>query len=168
MAFHICSRLDKDYYAVDLLSDILGENTTSRLYQKLVKEQKLVSSINCFISGSDENGLIVIDATLNEDVDFETVEKNIFDVINTLQKGNLESRELEKVKNKAINYLAFSNISNVSKTFNMAHFKKMNQLDLLNNERMFYKEVKTNEVLNCAQKYLNIENCSILNYKAIK
>ena len=94
--------------------------------------------------------------------------KNLQEAVQKIEEAELSLKLALEVKNKAINYLAFSNISNVSKTFNMAHFKKMNQLDLLNNERMFYKEVKTNEVLNCAQKYLNIENCSILNYKAIK
>ena len=38
-------RTDADYYAADLMSDILGRGKSSRLYSELVKERKLFNSI---------------------------------------------------------------------------------------------------------------------------
>jgi hypothetical protein len=41
MAYHMCSREDADYYAFDILSDILSNGRSSRLTRRLVQEQKL-------------------------------------------------------------------------------------------------------------------------------
>lgn len=40
MAYHMCSREDADYYAFDILSDILSNGRSSRLTRRLVQEQK--------------------------------------------------------------------------------------------------------------------------------
>ncbi len=39
--YHQCSRKDKEFYATDLLSDILSDGSSSRLYNELVKSKKL-------------------------------------------------------------------------------------------------------------------------------
>ena len=59
--WHMCSRLDDDYYTTDLLTDILGGGASSRLYQALVKEQQLFTGINCYHFGSLDAGLLAID-----------------------------------------------------------------------------------------------------------
>ncbi|MCB0409604.1 MAG: insulinase family protein, partial [Flavobacteriales bacterium] len=45
-AYKMCKRSDNDYFATDLLSDILSMGNSSRLYTSLIKEQKLFSDIN--------------------------------------------------------------------------------------------------------------------------
>ena len=55
MAFRMCR---PDYYAFDILSDILSNGRSSRLNRRLVQEQKLFSSIDAYISGSRDAGLI--------------------------------------------------------------------------------------------------------------
>ena len=42
MAFHMCSREHPDYYAFDILSDILSNGRSSRLNRRLVQEQKML------------------------------------------------------------------------------------------------------------------------------
>ena len=46
MAYHMCDRADSDYYAFDILSDILSNGRSSRLNQHLVQEKQLFSSID--------------------------------------------------------------------------------------------------------------------------
>ena len=60
MAFHMCRRDDPDYYAFDILSDILSNGRSSRLNLRLVQERKLFSSIDAYISGSRDAGLLHI------------------------------------------------------------------------------------------------------------
>lgn len=168
IAFHVGTRLCEDYYATDLLSDILGSGTSSRLYKDLVKEHKLCGSINCYLSGTDDEGLLLIEAKLNEGVSMEMAEKAIFESLEKVKTEGVPDYELEKVKNKTLNYLAFSNISNVNKAFNLSYFKKMGHLYLMNDEKTYFKAVKPEEIKAAAQKYLNIENSSILYYKANK
>lgn len=168
IAFHVGARLCDDYYATDLLSDILGSGTSSRLYKDLVKEHKLCGSINCYLSGTDDAGLLLIEAKLNDDVSMEAAEKAIFESLERIKNDLVPEYELEKVKNKTLNYLAFSNISNVNKAFNLAYYKTIGHLYLMNDEKEFFKAVKATEIQVAAQKYLNIENSSILYYKANK
>ena len=59
IGFHIGTRLSLDYYATDLLSDILGGGASTRFYKDLVKDKAFFTSINCFISGTDDAGLIL-------------------------------------------------------------------------------------------------------------
>jgi len=59
LAFHCPARVDKNYYAADLTSDILCNGSSSRLFRKLYKEQRLFNSIDAFITGNiDPGGLL--------------------------------------------------------------------------------------------------------------
>src|SRR5690606_9719843 len=59
-AWHMPGRFHDDYYACDLLSDILSRGQSSRLYQKLVKEKEIFTSISSFVMGSIDPGLLVV------------------------------------------------------------------------------------------------------------
>jgi len=68
-------RLDKRYYSIDLLTDILSGGGSSRLYQSLVKEKQLFSNIECHHFGSADDGLVVIEGKLVKGVTMEEAEK---------------------------------------------------------------------------------------------
>lgn len=166
MAFHICDRLHKDYYATDLLSDLLGAGASSRLHQKLVKEKGVFSEISAYINGTDEAGLLIIEGKVIPEITLEDAEKAIFNELNQLQQEGITQRELDKVINKTINYMAFSNESNVNKSFNLAYFKMLNKLEWINNEKEMFQNVTVVDVLLVARKVLKEENCSTLYYHA--
>ncbi|KAB5384854.1 M16 family metallopeptidase, partial [Parabacteroides distasonis] len=60
MAFHICERRHPDYYAFDMLSDLLSSGRSCRLVQHLVQEKQVFNSIDAYISGSIDEGLFHI------------------------------------------------------------------------------------------------------------
>ena len=70
LAFHTPSRTHEDFYTTDLLSDILCNGQSSRLYRKLLKEQHLFVHIDCYITGSIDPGLLIIEGKLSEGVSF--------------------------------------------------------------------------------------------------
>jgi len=70
--------------------------------------------------------------------------------------------------NKTISYLAFSNISNVNKSFNLAYFKKIGQLELVNGERKKYLAVTNSQIFDVANDIFKEENSNTLYYKAKK
>src|SRR5690606_2366839 len=61
MAFHGPGRLNEGYYAVDLISDLLSQGPSSRLYRRLVKEQGIFSELNAYQVGSLGPNLFVIE-----------------------------------------------------------------------------------------------------------
>ena len=62
--WHIDARLEKGYYAADVISEILGGGGSSRLYQSLVKEKQLFSNLDCYHFGSIDAGLLAIEGKL--------------------------------------------------------------------------------------------------------
>lgn len=168
IAFHVGNRFQPNYFATDLLSDLLGVGKSSRLHLELVKKQKLFSSINTQFADFDDGGLIVIRGKMTENTLFEDAEKAIFDCINELKNNGISKRELSKVINKTASYLSFSNVSHINKSFNLAYFKMVNQLHLVNEEIQHFEAVSSEEVQMVAKKYLKESNSSVLYYKAKK
>lgn len=66
MAFHMGKRTDDEFYAVDLVSDILSNGQSSRIFQSLVKELNLFSTIDAYLTGEFEPGLFLISGKLVE------------------------------------------------------------------------------------------------------
>ena len=80
-AYHMPARADERYYAVDLLSDVLGRGKSSRLHQRLVKEQALFNNISASVTGSLDPGLLVISGKLNAGVDLATADAAVEAVV---------------------------------------------------------------------------------------
>ena len=166
MGYHICDRLHNDYYSTDLLSDLLGAGSSSRLFQKLVKEKEMFSELSAFISGTDDAGLLLIEGKLNPGFELEDAEKEIFKVIEEILTIGVQPKELEKVLNKTLNYMAFSNESTINRAFNMAYFSMIDRLDWIKNEKDEYLKVTTDSIQTVAKQIFKEENCSTLFYHA--
>ncbi len=167
-AYHMPSRTEPDYHAVDLISDILGRGKSSRLYDKLVKEQKLFNSISASVSGSLEQGLLVIQGKLNEGIDLQTANAAIEAVNQELMQQLVVEKELDKVKNQAETSIVFSEIELLNRAMNLAYSKLMGDANLINQEGEKVQAVTPQDILRCAKEVLDPNNCSTLLYKAEK
>src|SRR6185312_9521820 len=96
--YHMPGRGEKDYYAVDLISDILGGGASSRLHQVLVKEKKLFSNIDCYHFGTLDAGLLTIEGKLVKGVKMKDAEKAVQEEIDKVKQEIVSERELQKVK----------------------------------------------------------------------
>src|SRR5690606_34724762 len=96
-AFKMPERKSFEYYVADIISDALGREKSSRLYAKLKKELQLVTSINSYVTGSLNEGLLIIDGKLSEGVDFETLDKALWEVIAEIISEPLSESETSKL-----------------------------------------------------------------------
>lgn len=94
MAFHMCSREHSDYYAFDILSDILSNGRSSRLNRRLVQEQKLFSGIDAYISGTRDAGLLHISGKPSAGVSLEQAEAAVRKELQELQQVAIEELSL--------------------------------------------------------------------------
>ena len=163
-AFHMSSKHEKSYYATDLISDLLANGKSSRLYQQLVKNKKLFSDINAYITGDIDPGLLIVNGKLMHNVNIEQAEQAIQDELNQLIKGNIKDYEIEKVKNKFESVYQFSQISSLNKAMNLANFELLGDADLINHEIEKYRSVTKDEVIQTAKKLFRKENSSTLYY----
>jgi predicted Zn-dependent peptidase len=163
-AYHMCGRLAEEYYAIDLLSDILSNGDSSRLFQKLVKELKLFVDINAFLTGDFDNGLFVITGKIMDGVDIKVAEDAIKLEIENICNDGIAEEELNKVKIKAESTLIFSEVSILNKTMNLAYYELLGDAEMINQEVDKYRKVTSKQVQQSAQKIFRPKNCSSMYY----
>ncbi|MDX5482306.1 MAG: insulinase family protein [Hymenobacteraceae bacterium] len=167
-AYHMPGRTHQDYYAVDLISDILGRGKSSRLYERLVKEQKLFNSITASVSGNIDPGLLIIQGKLSEGVSLQEANAAIEAITQELMEQRVDEEELNKVKNQAETSIVFSEIELLNRAMNLAYSKLLGDANLINQEGEKVQAVTTDDILRCAKQVLSPNNCSTLLYKAEK
>jgi len=163
-AYHMCSKFDKNYYATDLLSDILSGGDSSRFYQKLIKEQNLFSNLDAYLMGSIDEGLFVVSGKLVENIDIKEAEKAIEDELELIKNELVSDYELQKVKNKFESSLIFSEINILNKAMNLAFQENLGDANWINNEVENYRQVTKEALKIVANEILTKENCSTLYY----
>ncbi|MFD2286878.1 insulinase family protein [Pedobacter petrophilus] len=164
VAFKMPGRLNADYYAFDLLSDILSRGQSSRLYNSLLKEQKLFSDINAYISSSLDAGLFIVEGKLVEGVSVETAEKAIWVELEKLKSELVTADELTKVKNKVESVLVFSEMSLLDKAMNLAYYELLGNADLLNQESEEFLKVTAEDIKRISNETFGREQSSTLYY----
>ena len=168
MAFHMCSREHPDYYAFDILSDILSNGRSSRLNRRLVQEQKLFSGIDAYISGTRDAGLLHISGKPSAGVSLEQAEAAVRKELQELQQVAIEEQELEKVKNKFESTQIFGNINYLNVATNLAWFELTGQAEDIDREVERYRAVTAERLKTVAQETFREENSVVLYYEKDK
>ena len=166
-AFKMPERKSLEYYIVDVLSDALGRDKSSRLYTKVQKEQKLVTEINAYISGALDNGLLVIEGKLSEGKTFDEVEKAIWIVLTEIKKQKLSEHELQRLKNKIRTAKEFQEQGLLNRTMNLCYFELLGDANGINEEALLYEEIQAEHIQTIANEILQENNCTLLKVKAI-
>lgn len=162
--WHIYSRLDKRYYTVDLITDLLSGGGSSRLYQVLVKEKQLFSNIECYHFGSTDAGLLAIEGKLVKGITMEEAEKAVLDELDKMKLHPVSESELQKVKNKTESLMAFEDISLMNRASSLATYELLGDANLMNKELEHYQQVTADEILEESRKIFDDNNCSTLYY----
>ena len=166
-AWHITGRLAPGYYAADLITEIMGSGLSSRLYQRLVKEEQLFSSINCYHTGSLDPGMLVIEGKVREGVTLETANEAVEKEITHLTDNGVSDSELQKAKNKIESMIAFEDMSLLNRANNLAYYELIGDAALINAEWEKYNAVTTGSLLTEAKEIFRPSNCNTLLYRAI-
>jgi len=168
MAFHTVDRLHPDYQTADLITDILSRGSSSRLYRSLVKEKHLFSEINCYILGSIDSNLLMLEGKPSEGISLEEAELAIWEELNNLKNELVTDYELNKVKNKIESTLVFAELSILDKAMNLAFYELLGDADNYNKEIAKYIAVDAPAIQRVANEIFRPENSSVLFYHAQK
>lgn len=168
MAFHMCGREEEDYYAFDILSDILSNGRSSRLNRKLVQEQKLFASLDAYISGTRDAGLLQFSGKPSAGVSLEQAEAGIRRELEELKQELVGEQELEKVKNKFESTQIFGNINYLNVATNLAWYELTGQAEDIDREVDKYRSVTAEQLHTVAQRTFREENSAVLYYMKSK
>ena len=168
MVFHKCDRLHPDYYTFDMLSDLLSSGRSCRFIQHLVLEKQIFSNIDAYISGSIDEGLFHITGKPSPGISLEEAEEAVWEELEALKTIEIDSYELEKVKNRYESEQIFNNLNYLNVATNLAFFELIGQAEDINYEVEKYRSVTSERIREVARKAFVRENCSVLYYKAKK
>lgn len=150
---------------MDLITDILGSGNSSRLYQSLVKEKKLFSSISCYHTGSIDPGLVVIEGKLVNGVSIEEGDNAVEALLTEIKSQKLAPDELQKVKNRVESLLAFEDVSLINRASSLANYELLGDANLINTEWDLYNAVTADDMLKTAVEIFRKENSNTLYYR---
>jgi zinc protease len=107
MAFPGVSLTDPDVYSYDLLSMVLGQGETSRLYSRVKDELSLVDSIYTYSFTPKDPGLMLIGATLEPENVKDAIEATLGEIYNAVAFG-VSGSELERARKNTIADFVYS------------------------------------------------------------
>jgi predicted Zn-dependent peptidase len=163
-AFHIHERNSKEYYIADVISDILSRGESSRMYQELVKNKKIFSEVNAYITGDIDAGLFVLEGKPAKGISLEQADEALWEVVNHLKHSKIETRELQKIVNKLESSTVFGEMNLLNKAMNMAYYELLGDADLMNTEMDRYRSVTSEDIEQYASQVFVPSNCSTLFY----
>ncbi len=166
--WHMSSRMEAGYYVADLITDILGGGASSRLYQKLVKEQQLFSNIDCYHFGSLDAGLVCIDGKLVKGISAQTAEQAVQTELKQLVEEKVSEKELQKVINKTESTILFEDMSVMSRANSLAFYELLGDAQLMNTELEKYQAITAEELRSESERIFDERNSNTLYYLAQK
>lgn len=162
--YHMPGRFARAYYQADLISDILGRGKSSRLYQKLVKEEKLFSSISASVTGSLDPGLLVIHGKLGDGISCKCGHQAVREEIERFLTDGIGEKELIKVKNQTESTLVFSEVTLLNRAMNLAIAAVAGDPEYVNRESEVVQSITEQEIMEMGRQMLRKENSSTLYY----
>ena len=168
LAYHMSDRLDPNYYAADLVSDVLSNGNSSRMYVNLVQKEKLFTELDAYLSGDYEPGLFVVSGKPSDGITLEVARKAIERELDRMKQERISEYELEKVKNKVEANIVYGEMNYLTKAMNLATNEILDDASLINSQVENYRAVSSSKIQEVSQLIFRPENCSVLNYIAKK
>lgn len=164
MAYPMCSRVDDDFRAADLVSDILSNGRSSRLYNALVKDRQLFTEIDAYITGDADPGLFVVSGRLTSGTDFGTARRAVEDELCRLVAEPPSPHELEKVVNRFENTFFVNNYKSADRAMSLCQNEWLGHIEWVNDEPALYRTVTVEDVRRVATGMFRPEHQSVLFY----
>lgn len=168
MAYHMPERLDPAYYATDLISDVLSNGNSSRMYQNLVQKEKMFTELDAYLSGDYEPGLFIVSGKTSNGISLEMARIAIERELDRMKQEKVSGYELEKVKNKMEANIEYGEMNYLTKAMNLATNEILQDAELINSQVQLYHSVTASYIQEVSQQLFRPENCSVLNYIAKK
>jgi predicted Zn-dependent peptidase len=154
-----------EYYAFNVLSNILSGGESSRMNKTLVDSKQLAVAAQSVPYFNEDEGVLITLAIANMGVKADVLENNMDSVVNDLKTNLVSEREFKKVKNQITTELVASNGTMAGIAESLANYEVyFGDANLINTELAKYNKVTREDVLAVAKKYLNKDNRVVLYY----
>ena len=165
MSYHMPAQGTPDSYALSMLTTLLSDGQSSRMYKSIVDQQQKAMQVMSFPFALEDPGLFLIFGLVNMGVTPEVLEKAIDTEIDKVKKEEITDAEFQKLRNKVENDFVTGNSTMAGIAENLANYHVYFQdANLINTEIERYMKVTPADMKKVAIKYLTPENRVVLTY----
>ncbi len=153
LAWLMEGRSSADYYAIDLLSDVMSLGRSSIFYQRMVKVLKVCAHMDAYITGAEDQGLFIMELRPAKDVTMEEMEEHLWKELAVLQQDEIQLSILDKLKNKNESAVCFGNVSASHKATNLGYYESLGDANLINTEADRIAEITSADIFRVANLF---------------
>ncbi len=164
-AYPVIGRYEPEYYAIDLMSDLVGRGESSYLYEHLVQKQRIFDSIGTYQTSSIDPGLLIIQGQVSDDVKIEEAEKALEKALQDFAASPIIEKDLQMVKNQSEASLVFGEVEVLNRAMNLAMAANAGDVNLVNEESEKIAKVQVADLEKCAQRLFIQGKSNTLLYK---
>jgi len=165
LGYHIPKQGTDDYYAMQLLTQLLSKGKSSRFEKEIVDKQQKAVQAGAFDLGNEEPGLAIMLGIASMGTKPDTLEKAMLGEIEKVKANGITDEEYKKLENQAENDFVSQNQKDIGVATNLAtYYTYQGNANLINTELDRYKKVTKEDIKRVANKYLTKENRLVVFY----
>ena len=163
--YHSPAQGTDDFYAMEMLTTVLSDGQSSRLYKEIVDKQQIAIQVAAFPQPSEDPGLFIVLGLANMGKEIDELEKAMEVEIEKMKNEVITDREFQKVRNQIENDFISSNstIAGIAESLADYHVY-FGDANLINTELERYMKVTKEDIMKVANKYLKKDNRVVLHY----
>jgi len=162
-AYHIPAQGTPEYYAIDMLNQLLSQGESARLNKSLVDEKQVALYSGAFTYNTEHPGLTLAYSLANMGVDAVKVEEAMNAEFERVKVENITDNEFQKLRNQVENDFVSRNGSVAGIAESLANYHMyFGDANLINTEIEKYYAVTKQDLMNAASKYYTKDNRVVL------
>ena len=164
LAWPMCGHNHPHYRTCDLITDLLGSGKSSRLYRRLVLEEKLFTEADACISGEENPGIILVSGKVQEGVNPDVAAEALRKEVGRLSEQKVEDYELQKVINRYENTFVFSQYKAADRALGLCYYTWLGDTSLVNSDPDHYRQITPSLLQQVAAEVFRQEAETSLHY----
>ena len=162
LAWHVPEITHPDVPALDLLSIILGEGRSSRLYRQVREERGLAYAVSAFSYTPGDPGILGIDATVDP-AKRQEAEKTILEIVDQVKQSGVTAAELQKAKKICLSHQLGSLVTMRGQASDLgSNWLLTRNLNFSRDYLETVQHVTADEVRSAAAQYLVDDNLTVV------
>ena len=156
---------NRDSQVLDMISTYLSDGPSSKLYKKIVDEQKQALQVGAFPATQEDYGMYIVFALPVGETSLEMLNTEMEEEIEKLRTNLISENDYQKLQNKFENQFVNSNSSVEGIANSLAEYYMLyGDTSLINKEIEVYRSITKEEIKEVANKYLNPNQRLVLEY----
>ncbi|WP_422857924.1 M16 family metallopeptidase [Flagellimonas sp. S174] len=156
---------ERDAYVLDMISTYLSDGRSSKLYKKMVDDQKQALQVGAFNIGQEDYGMYLVFALPVGETGLEVLQTEMEEEVAKVRNELISERDYQKLQNKFENDFVNANSGVEGIANSLARYHLLyDDTDLINKEIDIYRSVTREEIKEVASKYLKPNQSVIINY----